>query len=213
MRIIKRKYEEAYYEGPLTREAPNSQRNRTRLAALLKHQPAGRLLEVGCGKGGFLSLAEKHYEVEGIDISQYAINRLKPHFGDRVNVYNIEQRPLRAGEYDVVAAFNVLEHLQQPNKAVEKISDALTNNGVLFGSVPNNYGLVGGAATLISNFFDRTHLSTFTPDTWERIFRCAGFTRIHFFGEVTVGPNICRYVYGRYWQHRSFNLMFFCDKF
>lgn len=205
-------YEEAYYEGPLTREAPNSQRNRTRLAALLKHQPGGRLLEVGCGKGGFLSLAEKYYEVEGIDISQYAINRTKLHFGDRVNVHNIEQQPLGAAEYDVIAAFNVLEHLRQPDKVVEKIFQALSKSGVLFGSVPNNYCLVGGAATLLSNFFDRTHISTFTPDTWERIFRRAGFTRVHFFGEVTAGPNVCRYVYGRLWRYISFNLMFFCDR-
>lgn len=212
MGIIKREYEEGYYEGPLTREAQNSQRNRARLAALLSRQPGGRLLEVGCGKGGFLRQAEKHFRVEGIDLSAYAVNRLKSHFGDKVNVFNIEQRPLQVSEFDVVIAFNVLEHLQQPGKVVDKLFHALTSGGVLFGSVPNNYGLVGGVATLLNNFFDRTHISTFTPETWERIFRQAGFTQVHFFGEITVGPNICRYINGQAWKYFSFNLMFLCDK-
>jgi 2-polyprenyl-3-methyl-5-hydroxy-6-metoxy-1,4-benzoquinol methylase len=217
MKLIKRDYDKSYYNNFLTRESPNSPRNQARLRVLLARQaggplPGARLLEVGCGSGGFLLLAEAHYEVEGIDISHAAIAALQPHFGQRVSLLNIEQRPLAHGGYNAIAAFNILEHLRQPHKAVDKLYRALAPGGLLFGSVPNNFGPVGSAATLLSNIFDRTHVSTFNPSTWERIFRHVGFSAIDFFGELTIGRNRARYLRGRFWPYLSFNLMFICSK-
>jgi 2-polyprenyl-3-methyl-5-hydroxy-6-metoxy-1,4-benzoquinol methylase len=212
MHIIRHDFENGYHDRILTRERPNSQRNRKRLRQLLLQKTGGRLLEIGCGKGGFLSLAEQHFDVEGMDISQSVINRIKPHFGSRVNVYNIEQQPLPSGEFDVVAVFNVLEHLRQPGQVVDKLFRSLANGGILFGSVPNNFGLVGGLSTRLSNFFDRTHIATFSPAAWNRIFHQAGFSKIRFFGEITIGPNVSQYCQGRLWPYLSFNLMFLCSK-
>ena len=78
--------------------------------------------------------------------------------------------------------------------------------------MPNNYGLVGGVVTRLSNYVDRTHISTFTPEVWRRLFQQAGFSRVDFFGEVTVGRNRALYVRRRFWPHVSFNLMFVCVK-
>ena len=78
--------------------------------------------------------------------------------------------------------------------------------------MPNNFGLVGGLVTRLGNFFDRTHVSTLAPDVWRGLFEQAGFTRIDFFGEVTIGRNRAVYVRRRFWPHVSFNLMFACVK-
>ncbi len=212
MHLIKRDYEKGYHDGILTREKPNSQRNQNRLQNLLERQPDGRLLEIGCGKAGFLRLAESHFAVEGIDISRTAIEAIQPHFGERVRVLNVEQRPLPGSGYNVIAAFNVLEHIHQPEKVVSKLYKALAPGGLLFGSVPNKFGPAGSLHTLLSNIFDRTHVSTFSPDTWQRIFHHAGFSSIDFFGELNFGPNRSRYLRGRFWRYLSFNLMFFCQK-
>ncbi len=212
MSLIKRDYEKGYHDGILTREKPNSQRNQNRLRTVLERQPGGRLLEIGCGKAGFLNLAESQFDVEGIDISSTAIETIQPQFGERVCVLNVEQRPLPGSGYHVIAAFNVLEHLHQPEKVVAKLFKALAPGGWLFGSVPNKFGPAGSLHTLLSNIFDRTHISTFTPNTWQRIFRHAGFTTIDFFGELNFGPNHSRYLHGRFWRYLSFNLMFFCQK-
>lgn len=212
MNLIKRHYEKGYHDNILTGEKPNSQRNHNRLSALLAQKQAGCLLEIGCGRGGFLSLAENHFAVEGIDMSRTAINAIQPRFNGRVRVCNVEQHPLPRGNYDVIAAFNILEHLHQPQKVVAKLYQALNPGGLLFGSVPNKFGPAGGLHTLLGNIFDRTHVSTFTPDTWQRIFRHAGFNQVVFFGELNFGPNRSRYLRGRFWEYLSFNLMFQCNK-
>jgi 2-polyprenyl-3-methyl-5-hydroxy-6-metoxy-1,4-benzoquinol methylase len=212
MSLFKHDYGPGYYNQFLTREKPNSQRNHNRLNTLLAQKPSGRLLEVGCGKAGFLQMAESHFTVTGIDISRAAIDAIRPHFGERVSLLNIEQRPLPGGDYDVIAAFNVLEHLRQPHKVIDKLYRALSPGGILFGSVPNKFGPAGELHTFLSNFFDRTHVSTFTPQTWERIFHHAGFNEVTFFGEVNFGPNRSRYLRGKSWRYLSFNLMFICTK-
>ena len=212
MKLIRRQYQEGYHQAIFTREADFSQRNRTRLGLIMRYRPGGKLLEIGCGMGGFLRLAETHFAVQGIDLSRAAIEALRPHFGERVSLLNFEQRPLPGMGYDVIAAFNLLEHLRQPAKAAERLYHALGAGGLLAGSVPNNYGLVGGINTRLTNFFDRTHVSTLTPQAWRRIFQHAGFQDVRFFGEVTLGPNRCRYITGRVWPYLSFNLMFVCLK-
>lgn len=212
MKIVKKTYDRHYHENFAYRESANSQRNQKRLDLLLEQRQSGNLLEIGCGTGGFLRLAEKHFAVEGMDISKYAVQVLQPQFGERVRVGNVEQHPLPHGRYDVVVVYNILEHLRQPPKVVDRIFASLKQGGLMIGSVPNNQQFVGKLVTRIGNYFDRTHVSTFTPEVWERIFTHAGFLQINLFGEVTLGRNRCAYLRGPRWPHLSFNLMFTCTR-
>jgi 2-polyprenyl-3-methyl-5-hydroxy-6-metoxy-1,4-benzoquinol methylase len=211
MRLIQTDYEEGYHEGPLYREPPESQRNRGRLALLREYLSGGSLLEIGCGMGGFLRLAEKHFAVEGIDISRHAVNRIKRYFGQRVWQSDIEVQSLSRA-YNVITVFNVLEHMHRPAAVIEKLYNALENGGVLIGSVPNNFGLVGSVSTRAGNYFDRTHVSTFPPEVWRGLFERVGFGTPEFFGEVTITRAHALYLRGRFWPWLSFNLMFVCRK-
>lgn len=212
MKLIKNNYEEGYHDNLLYREMTNAPRNRTRLDLVRQHQPGGRLLEIGCGHGGFLRMAREWYDIEGIDISTTAIHKIQAEFGERVRVGNVEQDALPAQRYSVIAAFNILEHLRAPQAAVQRFHSALAEGGVLAGSVPNNSGLAGQISTRIGNYFDRTHVFTPPPAEWQRIFQDAGFRAIDLFGEITFGRNHCRYVRSTQWRQVSFNLMFVCRK-
>ncbi len=212
MKLIKQNYEEGYHENVLYREAHKSQRNRARLELFTAEKPDGRLLEVGCGQCGFLRLARERYDVHGIDISRTAVDAAQQEFGDRVHVANLERDNLPQYAYDAVAVFNILEHLQDPAGAVQKLYGALDQGGVMIGSVPNNSGPVGSVVTVIANYFDRTHVSTYPPVQWRNIFQQAGFAQIEFFGEITIGRNRCTYMRSNAWEPLSFNLMFLCRK-
>jgi len=210
--MIKKSYNRQYYENLFYREGDHSQRNRQRLRLLLGYRQDGRLLEIGCGMGGFLRMVEPHFEVEGIDISKFAVAALREHFGERVRLGNVEQNILTANQYDVVVVFNILEHLRQPDRSLNRVFASLLPGGWMIGSVPLNGGIAGRVVTRLGNWIDRTHVSTFTPQVWERMFRRAGFRRIDFMGELNLGRNHCVYIQKPIWRQIAFNLIFVCQK-
>ena len=212
MRIIKKEYDKNYFVNGFYKEKPESQRNRNRLKELIRHKKSGKLLEVGSGEGNFLHEAQKQFDIEGIEFSEYATNNSRIILGDKVSRGNIQNVDLKSAYYDVIVVFNLLEHLREPMKIIEKLSYALKEDGILIGSVPNNFGIIGGLVTAISNIFDKTHCSTYSPNIWYEYFTEVGFSEVSFFGEVTLGRNRGFYVKSKFWKFVSFNLMFVCEK-
>ncbi len=212
MSLEKNQYGRNYYEGMFARSSRNSQRNRNRLEVILSSNRGGTLLEIGCGKGEFLQLAARHFQVEGIDISKYAVDSSNHILNGRIRRENIEHSHLRANAYNIIAAFNVLEHLGNPHPAIQKIYNALVNGGLFIGSVPHNATPIGKAFTALTNIFDPTHCSTYPPHCWDLLFKTIGFKKISYFGEVLLGKNLNAYLRHRYWKFLSLNMMFLCEK-
>lgn len=212
MNLIRTEYDETYFDRPLGRTRRGSQRDKARLKEVLVYKQGGKLLEIGCGAGGFLSLAGHHFDAKGVDISAYATHLSRWACGAPVTNGDIERLKLPSDWYDVIAAFGVLEHLRRSRSTVYKLHDALADGGILIGSVPNNSGLVGRLSTAVTNFMDLTHCSTYSPQRWHGLFEEVGFDQILFFGEVTLTSNRSLYVRGDHWSSISFNLMFVCEK-
>jgi 2-polyprenyl-3-methyl-5-hydroxy-6-metoxy-1,4-benzoquinol methylase len=206
------RYDRMYYENVLFKAVPNSQRNQQGLNELLTYKQEGKLFEIGCGKGEFLKLAANFFDVTGMDLSRYATRSASQNIISRVRYGNVEEEELARDEYDAFAAFNVLEHLQNPARVLDKIFRSLRKHGVLIGSVPLNYGIIGRLNTALTNIVDRTHISTYPPGDWRILFQESGFSKIQLFGEVTLSKNKSIYIRHRYWPYVSFNLMFVCQK-
>lgn len=211
MRIFRTHYGRDYFESFMFREKPGAQRNRNRLSEILPLKSDGRLLEIGCGTGGFLDQAARHFHVECMDVSAYAVEKMQER-GYAARQGNIEQVELPQDRYDVVAIYNVLEHLRNPGAALAKIYASLRPGGMIAGSFPNKFGVVGRIHTTLTNLFDATHVSTFTPRKWRTLFDAAGFEDARFFGELTFGRNRSLHVHHRAWGWVSFNLMFLARK-
>jgi len=180
----------------------------TRLDLILAHQVQGRLLDIGSGRGDFLSLASTKFDVWSIDVSPYAASLLPDALLGRTTVGDIESLPLPERAYDVVTAFNVLEHLRRPSQVIRKVSRALALGGIFVGSVPCNAGLIGMLHTAVTNYFDRTHRSCYRVSTWRRAFRTAALLETRLFGEVMLDGKICKYIFTPLWPHLSLNMMF-----
>jgi SAM-dependent methyltransferase len=205
MKLIRRRYDETYYRAKPS-GAP-SPRQRHRLRELLAYKSGGELLEVGFGRGELLELAQSHFGVSGIELSAYAVRRLRPRFGDRIRQGDIARDPLPAGQYDLIAAFNVLEHLSYPAQAIANLYQGLKAGGVLIGSVPNNSTPVGQLYTALTNLLDRTHCSTLPPARWRALLSAGGFDHIALYGEVMLGEWWCSYLRGPHWPYFSFNMI------
>jgi len=100
----------------------------------------GSVLEVGCGAGMFALAIKKHLpalSVCGCDIDERAINLAKERetrvdfrFGD---VYKL---PYESASFDAVVSFDVLEHLEEPNKALDEVRRVLKAGGLFHLYVP-----------------------------------------------------------------------------
>lgn len=113
------------------------QRHRLRFKSIKKYKPEGKLFDLGVGWGHFLYTGKLlGYETEGIEISEmpytYASEDLK------LNVQHIDFFDLEAKEnyYDIITMWDVLEHIDDCDKVVEKCSSMLKTGGILVLQVP-----------------------------------------------------------------------------
>lgn len=183
-----------------------------RLGLVLAHKTQGRLLDIGSGRGEFLELAATKFDVWSIDASPHAVSWLTPTLRNRVTIGDIENIPLPDPPYDVMTAFNVLEHLRRPVAAIHKICRGLAPDGIFVGSVPCNAGLLGSLHTAATNYFDRTHRSCYRVPVWRRAFQKAGLPGTRFFGEFMLDGSVCLYIFTPLWPHLSLNMMFVSRK-
>ena len=96
-----------------------------------------KLLDVGCGDGGFLKHLDKNmFDAYGLEPVKEAVERAK-HAGLNVFKGNILQDRLAPESYDVVTLWHVFEHIKEPREALNRINAMLKPGGVLAMSMPN----------------------------------------------------------------------------
>jgi 2-polyprenyl-3-methyl-5-hydroxy-6-metoxy-1,4-benzoquinol methylase len=95
------------------------------------------LLDFGCGAGRFLLAAQgRGWQVQGIEPAQSAVDAA---VGLGLAVSTATPQALRAGgaQFDVITAFDVLEHLASPVDTLIGLLPLLRPGGTLFATVPN----------------------------------------------------------------------------
>jgi 2-polyprenyl-3-methyl-5-hydroxy-6-metoxy-1,4-benzoquinol methylase len=98
----------------------------------------GRILDIGCATGIFLSGMKLHgWECYGVEPSGFAAKYAKERF--QMDVYNgyLEDAKYPDNFFDVVTLWDVLEHISDPINALLKISKILKPDGLLVINLPN----------------------------------------------------------------------------
>lgn len=161
--------------------------------------PPARVLEVGCGTGTVLSaLSAAGYEMTGLEMHRQLARRAAEE-NPRSTIFsaNILSPPpalVDRGLFDVIALFDVVEHLENAEEVLAACADLLRPGGSLVGTVPalralwSDYDVFAGHRRR----FDRRGL--------ESVFARAGLPRprsSYFFQTLLPGMLVRRMLVGR----------------
>jgi len=92
-----------------------------------------RILDIGCGRGVLLNaLRDLGQHVMGLERSDSPFIDLPDIIGGEITDLAVEH-----GRFDVIILWQVLEHLETPDKTLDHIYKLLNSEGSLFISVPN----------------------------------------------------------------------------
>jgi SAM-dependent methyltransferase len=141
-----------------------------------RYKPAGRLLDVGCGVGQLLQVAQaRGYQVAGCDISAWATDYAR-RAGYDVLTGALDELHYPAQSFDIAVASHTLEHVPAPLSFLQEIRRVLQDDGLLVIAVPNFASVM--AQTLRARWaglLPDQHLWHFTPGTLRAMLSRAGF--------------------------------------
>ncbi len=188
--------------------------------------PGGRLLDVGCGSGEWLSaMREKGWRVAGTDFDENAVKTARQK-GVDVVCGDLAQQNFPADHFDAVTLSHVIEHVPDPLATMVECFRILKPGGKLVLLTPNT-------ASLSHKFFKQDwrglepprHLHVFSFKSMRRALGRAGF------GEIVIRPHVARTVildslrlrragngqasdrspgFGAKWFARAFNVLEAC---
>ena len=192
---LKTYYEFTYEDTPTN---PLVQLYETWLDGIERHRKSGRLLDIGCGTGLFLSVARRRgWEPYGIDDCAEATAHARDHFG--LDVWDGEFAEVISDgkRFDVITMWDIIEHARRPVSLLETARSCLAPGGVVGISTPNQrnildvvagtlYHLSGGRATrALEKFYIEQHFLYFAPDTMVNALERAGLERVELRRELT----------------------------
>jgi ubiquinone/menaquinone biosynthesis C-methylase UbiE len=148
----------------------------------------GKLLEIGFGKGSFLTLARQDgWTTYGIDLSAPHVR----HATEELKLPNISRGTLEQVAYsddffEGVTGFNFLEHVPDPRKTLEEIYRILRPGALLAVMCPNISGifhtlmpeLLGDNDPLRISWVPPEHLSYFNKSNLRRLLESVGFVQV-----------------------------------
>ena len=98
----------------------------------------GSILDIGCGRGLFLSLAkERGWMPYGVELNEETAYNAKEVLGMDIRTGELKDAGFEEGSIDVISIWHVLEHLTRPIEALRECRRILRPNGLLVLSVPN----------------------------------------------------------------------------
>ena len=143
----------------------------------------GRFLEIGCATGLTVAYAAKEgFEAEGVDVSEWAVEQANKRSAGKCRVLNFDNasRTDFDGCYDVIVMHSVIEHLEEPEKAIQLLFDLCRPGGLVYIQTLNANSLMHALMNKDwGGYSDPTHKSPWISSEWlADISQQAGFESV-----------------------------------
>jgi 2-polyprenyl-3-methyl-5-hydroxy-6-metoxy-1,4-benzoquinol methylase len=136
--FVEAEYEAGAYRDYVAARELKLATARQRLALIAPHVGGNRLLDVGCAAGFFIEAAlDAGYEPIGIELSTVAISMAAPRVQPLIVHGDVNTLIAQQQDFDIVSAFDIIEHTQDPRSFVADIARALRPGGLLVISTPD----------------------------------------------------------------------------
>jgi len=119
------------------------------------HTP--KILDVGCGTGANLLLLSKYGDAEGVDVSEDALSFCRERGLEKVKLGAGEALPYEDGTFDLVTAFDVVEHMDDDLAGLREFRRVLRPDGRVLLFVPT-FMFLWGVQDEVSNHRRRYRL-------------------------------------------------------
>ncbi len=141
---------------------------------ILKFKQNGKLLDIGCGVGGFMKTVAHSFDVEGLEINTTHANIGNQNNLKIYNIYSSEYLP--EYKYDLITMLQVIEHVESPRLVVEDAFRLLDKGGLFYVACPNfdsvSFRLFKEKHRHVSSF---AHINLYNPETLRRQIEEVGF--------------------------------------
>ena len=155
-------------------------------ALVRKLSPGDKLniLDIGCGTGRNIMLLNDFGTAHGVDVSKYAIDFCKKRELKNVHLIKNNRYPFRAGSFDLVTCFDVLEHVGDEGALLSEAYRVLRKDGHILLTVAASPILWSKLDT------DSHHLRRYVKKGLEEALLHIGFAieRISYFNYVLFFP-------------------------
>ena len=128
-----------------------------------------RILDVGCGTGANLLMLSEYGDAEGVDVSEDALAFCRQRGLEKVKLGAGEELPYDDGTFDLVTAFDVVEHMDDDLAGLSEMRRVLRPGGRVLLFVPT-FMFLWGVQDEVSNHRRRYRL----PEL-RRVLEQAGF--------------------------------------
>lgn len=149
-----------------------------------KARPGMHVLELGVGDASLTrKMHDAGFVVDGVEIDAEAAETARTYCrAVHVDDLNDLDRLGLEGEYDIVLAADVLEHLVKPEYVLSRLKTLLKRDGLLIVSLPNIANIYVRVNLLLGRFpthrkglLDETHLHCYTLSTMRRLLEKTGW--------------------------------------
>ncbi|MCS7202860.1 MAG: methyltransferase domain-containing protein [Thermodesulfovibrio sp.] len=164
------------------------------LLPILSQIPKGRLLDVGCSTGFFMLIARNlGFEVYGTEASEKAAKIAKDKFKlNVVQALSFDELPEEYQKpYDIITAFEVIEHVYEPVKFLSDIYSLLKERGILILSCPPFYKFENIAKGYRkykwwNGDYPPNHVTRWKPWSLHYALKKVGFDEVYIFTEPLI---------------------------
>ena len=148
-------------------------------------KPGARLLEIGSGLGHLVAQLENSFETYGMDLNYWAVNKSKEIIQtSQLQTASAQEVPFADDSFNVVIIKHIVEHLPDPQQAIQEIGRVTEKGGTLILATPNLDSLLKpwkGQAWI--GYQDPTHISLKRPSEWFSFIEDAGFQLMKVFAD------------------------------